>query len=289
MSVRQIKFETVRDEYLTEANLGELLAIIFPDVEIIHNKKHSLGFRPDYWIPSANLIVEYDGPRHFVETDVVLDDIRKMKMMKESGIKCVRIPYFVQMHTRNLVHYFFEVSQVIFVNDFNNFPDGFINKKIILPGQFCPLGQTKFLNIIHDLLCGDKEYAGCNVLSSLVWLQHHRYKRNLIECFPNYSETVFRETLHEACHAMSHMQGDEVLKKVANYSFLDLVDEAKAFLLDALVPDRKKRCPTEEDEIDEEAQEELDIMNEAMGWYQDEDKVDEEGVWRHNIFDRINK
>ena len=55
-------------EYLTERSLGGLLAKIFPNKEIIHNKKvpnTNCNFRPDYRIEDEKLIIEFNGYRHY--------------------------------------------------------------------------------------------------------------------------------------------------------------------------------------------------------------------------------
>lgn len=64
------------------------------------------------------------------------------------GYRIIRIPYFVQL-TSDVVAHYFGMSDV----DMQvNFPHGFIvDKGEKLPAEFCSLGIARFINELHEL------------------------------------------------------------------------------------------------------------------------------------------
>ena len=92
-------------EYLTESKLGNFLDTYYKDYVWMHDKAFISKKRPDY--------------------------------------KVIRIPYFVQLNSPDVIKEVFNIDVSI---GFNDYPHGFIDEKCILPCDFCSLGIKKFLN-----------------------------------------------------------------------------------------------------------------------------------------------
>jgi len=132
------KIEKYNGRYLEEKFLGEILLQLFPNENIIHNRK-LLNFRPDYYIPSKNIVIEFDGPLHYTDSKTIIRDFKKDKDYKEINIDVIRLPYFIQLTS--------EVISLLFNINFNiekEYLHGFINEKVILPSNFCSLGIKRF-------------------------------------------------------------------------------------------------------------------------------------------------
>ena len=146
--MKKIKFKQLsKNEYLTEASLGNFLSQLFKGEEIIHNKKiKELNFRPDYYLPCRKLIVEFDGFRHFTDNVIATQDVYKDFITLDNKFNLIRIPYFVQLSKRNIEFLFEDVIKNEFeiMNDFNKYPDGFIDFKAALPGQFTSIGFLRY-------------------------------------------------------------------------------------------------------------------------------------------------
>ena len=143
-------------EYLTEQSLGEYLKQIFPGKEFVHNKK-LFKYKPDYYCEENKLVVEFDGFRHYNESKTILKDFEKNRFYQENKFWSVRIPYFVQLSKvviENLFH-----TELDFIQ---KYPHGFIDKKALLPADFCELGIERFK---ADLLYFD--YIKLDIINSL--------------------------------------------------------------------------------------------------------------------------
>ena len=128
--------------YLSEENLGKLLENIFPGMEIIHNRKipgYIEKCRPDYRIPSLKLIFEFDGPTHYTNSKRILLDKKNDNFYHEVGYNVIRIPYFIQMNKT----FYKNILNIERESDYN-FPQGFIEKNIIYPADYCYAGLEKF-------------------------------------------------------------------------------------------------------------------------------------------------
>lgn len=137
--------------YLDEAKLGQCLAELFPNNEFIHDKAvpgAGIGNRPDYRCEELKLIVEFDGYQHYCQVDVIYKDRLKDATYTNMGYRIVRIPYFVQL-TSNVVNHYFGVDDVDMQIDF---PHGFIaDKGEKLPAEFCSLGIARFVDELQEL------------------------------------------------------------------------------------------------------------------------------------------
>lgn len=148
-------------EHTTEDITAVIIQSIFQNCEIIRNKQvpnSNIKTRPDFYIPSEQLIIEFDGYQHYNTSSVILRDRLKDVRYGEMGIKIIRIPYFVQL-TRS-------VQQILF-NDVSSthvvYPHGFINNKALLPADFCELGIKRFVQDLNDY-----EFIAEEIILSLV-------------------------------------------------------------------------------------------------------------------------
>jgi len=130
-------------KYLTEANLGLILNELFPNNDFIHDKavpnSTNKRLRPDYRSDKMKIILEFDGDSHYCKAQRIKTDIIKDKDYISLGYTVFRIPYFVQMSS--------ELLQMIFNMDIKykqKYPNGFIDKKAVLPADFCELGVELF-------------------------------------------------------------------------------------------------------------------------------------------------
>lgn len=184
-------FKETQKDYLTEKSLGDVLAVLFPNTEIIHNKKHKdLDFRPDYFIPSEKLVVEFNGFGHYTNNKIVEQDYHKRIKAESLGIRTISIPYYVQLDSR-MIHYYFGKDS----NDYNDYPYGFVDKKAVLPGQFSSLGLNRFIaeyrafRFVED---GDKIVIP--ILISLVQ-KYMSGKHTFLECFPFVTNEFLRDDM----------------------------------------------------------------------------------------------
>ena len=130
-------------EYLTEKNLGLILNELFPDNDFIHDKavpgSTNKRLRPDYRSDKMKIIIEFDGDSHYCKAQRIKTDIIKDKDYENLGYKVFRIPYFIQMSSK-LIKMIFNIDR-----GYNQkYPNGFIDKKAILPADFCELGIELF-------------------------------------------------------------------------------------------------------------------------------------------------
>ena len=136
-------------EYMTEHLLRQFAMERLVDTGSLIFDKPLMGrFRPDIFVPDKQLIVEFDGYRHYSQAHVILADAKKDELFRESGYTIVRCPYFVQLQSLVVRHLF--GSYVNDSADFNVYPHGFIDNKALLPADFNELGVTKFRNNLRD-------------------------------------------------------------------------------------------------------------------------------------------
>jgi hypothetical protein len=148
-------------EYLTEANLGIILNELFPDNDFIHDKavpnSKNKRLRPDFRSDEMKIILEFDGDSHYCKAQRIKTDVFKDDDYKSLGYKVFRIPYFIQMSS--------ELIKMIFDKDINfkqKYPNGFIDKKAILPADFCELGVDLFKKDLENF-----SYCKDDIIKSL--------------------------------------------------------------------------------------------------------------------------
>lgn len=148
-------------KYLTEINLKEILQVIKPTYEFIHDKivpnSKNKRMRPDFRCEELKLIIEFDGDSHYCKAERILKDKQKDDDYINLGYKIFRIPYFIQMSTKLL--------KIIFDEDIKFtqiYPNGFIDKKATLPADFCELGIELFIQDLEKF-----DYCKDEIIESL--------------------------------------------------------------------------------------------------------------------------
>lgn len=138
------------DGYLTEKKLVQLFEDLEKQTNLIKietnvkiEKYRGDIVINDYWL------VEFDGYRHYSQSSVFTRDNNKDNIWEIIfNRKFIRIPYFVQLNTEAFNFYFKELIETFELNiEIDcNYPQGFIDKKALLPADFCSVGERKFLN-----------------------------------------------------------------------------------------------------------------------------------------------
>jgi hypothetical protein len=77
----------------------------------------------------------FDGDEHYRNTLKIKNDREKDEMARCGGYRVVRIPYWVQLTSETLKHYFHLEAEII-----QDFPHGFISTKVF-PASFCELAS----------------------------------------------------------------------------------------------------------------------------------------------------
>jgi hypothetical protein len=138
------------DGYLAQAKLAEALASIVGEAawrgREVRVKAGSLQ-RWDmlYEIASEKVAVEFDGDEHYRHSLKIKADREKDELAKLGGYRVVRVPYWVQLTSETLRHYFGLDAEIA-----QDFPHGFITTKIF-PASFCELGLARFTRELDSL------------------------------------------------------------------------------------------------------------------------------------------
>lgn len=145
--------------YLTEKKLHDALKDLIPSRDWLGCQVglDETGLRRFKWDfgyvqNGQKVYIEFDGYLHYQNPPQISRDKRKDKLASERGIRTVRIPYFVQLTTITLRHFFDIDAQVN-----QEFQHGFITSTDY-PSSFCELGQTRFLaelRSLPDMVCSD--------------------------------------------------------------------------------------------------------------------------------------
>jgi len=137
--------------YLNEKNLKDVLEFVF-ETEIRPQTKFKFfrTFRVDYSfvLPHNNqtVFVEFNGPRHYTNTNNICRDYQIRDFCKFENIRLVEIPYFVQLNNYSIPQYFgWDVEQYLEDKEvITPIESGFHEKKIVLPWDFCISGLMRF-------------------------------------------------------------------------------------------------------------------------------------------------
>jgi len=98
-----------------------------------------------YEIGDIVTVVEFDGDEHYRHTLKIKTDREKDAVALEHGFRVIRIPYWIQLTSETLVHYFGLTADIA-----QDFPHGFITTKIF-PASFCELGLIRFKSELDSL------------------------------------------------------------------------------------------------------------------------------------------
>jgi len=129
-------------KYLTEESLSIVLKELFPSEIFVHDTIVPLSNskrRPDYRCDKLKIIIEFDGDQHYRSVKKIKSELAKDQIFQQIGYNVVRIPYFVQISQLTIEKLFSR-----HINFKQTFPHGFIDKKFIMPCDFCELGIKKF-------------------------------------------------------------------------------------------------------------------------------------------------
>lgn len=176
-------------EHLTEKLMKLFLEDHFKDIQIIHNKTlkiNDLSFRPDFYLPEINLIVEFNGYYHYQDTSTIIKDYQKRQVLSTNNIHMIEIPYFIQFNTKEIIQKYFG-NYLENPRPFNVYPNGFHNSKALLPSNFCHDGVLRFMSDL-DFLGND---IRCEIMDSLESI----YQKRLNKMKSYQSEFDIRKTV----------------------------------------------------------------------------------------------
>lgn len=142
----------MRTNYLLEDDLYIFCQERF-DGEMIRDKKvfKEYNFRPDIFLKNHNLILEFNGPRHYTDNKQIILDYKKRIACNKMGIDLIEVPYFIQFDS-TIVSYLF-CNYNIDKSAYNNYEHGFISKKAILPDDYCFNGLLRLVKDIKTFDC----------------------------------------------------------------------------------------------------------------------------------------
>jgi len=129
------------DGYLTESKLSATLQRIVPHGWLgdqVHVEGSRYRWDMSYQIDGMVTVVEYDGDEHYRHSLKIKADKAKDEIARKHGCTVVRFPYWIQLDSLNLKHYFGLEAEIE-----QSFPHGFITTKLF-PASFCELGVERF-------------------------------------------------------------------------------------------------------------------------------------------------
>jgi len=133
--------------FLTEPRLKAIAQVVFSSHEIRYTRKLAdQPFKPDIYVPAKLLIIEFDGPRHFSSSQVILRDCTLDAWAAQHGISVVHVPYFIQIDARTfpLIFQEFLSSELEEMLLEYKYPHGFIDPRAVLPADYCYLGVQRY-------------------------------------------------------------------------------------------------------------------------------------------------
>lgn len=135
--------------YLVQAKLEQALQqIVGPTNWRGHEVRLPTGRRRwdmSYELGGIVTVVEFDGDEHYRHTLKIKIDEEKDAVALEHGFRVIRMPYWIQLTSETLAHYFGLTANIV-----QDFPHGFISTKIF-PASFCELGLIRFKRELDSL------------------------------------------------------------------------------------------------------------------------------------------
>jgi hypothetical protein len=117
-----------------------ILADIYGDHDVTPQFKVE-KFKADFLIESRNLLVEFDGFRHYSSTKVVLRDKAFFCAATEQLYDVVRIPYFIQTNVVMPLYFGLDLAS----QQTATYPHGFVHENCLHPKDFCVAGLKRFI------------------------------------------------------------------------------------------------------------------------------------------------
>lgn len=138
------------DNYLTQKKLQAALSAIVGDdawqgTEQQVTKGRRFRWDMTYHGPNGLVAVEYDGDAHYRDAIKIRADREKDHLALTMGIQVVRVPYWIQLTTATLKHYF-DIDATVT----QDFPHGFITTKLF-PASYCEMGVARFRSELDGL------------------------------------------------------------------------------------------------------------------------------------------
>jgi hypothetical protein len=133
--------------YLTERKLADILSVLAPSGFATQFRVDGHNYRWDikYEREREWVVVEYNGDEHYRNSLVIRADRSKARLASEHGFRTVSFPYWLQLDSFTLRHFFGFEEQIV-----QDFPHGFITTKLF-PASFCELGIQRFREEIFCL------------------------------------------------------------------------------------------------------------------------------------------
>lgn len=140
--------------YLSEKNLLEVLELIFKtpiqkQVRIpLTNKTAIVDYVFNLPHNDQEVFVEFNGHLHYTQTNTIERDYMLREHCVKNNIRLIEIPYFIQLNLYTIPQYFGKDIEAYLENVTitTSQESGFLEKKIVLPYDYCVLGLERFLN-----------------------------------------------------------------------------------------------------------------------------------------------
>jgi hypothetical protein len=136
--------------YLVQAKLEDALAAIVGAVAWRGKEIQVVSGRRQRWdmvyeAATGKVAVEFDGDEHYRHTLKIKIDREKDDLARVGGYRVVRIPYWIQLTSETLKHYFGLEAEIV-----QDFPHGFITTKVF-PASYCEMGIARFRREMDEL------------------------------------------------------------------------------------------------------------------------------------------
>lgn len=151
--------------YLTQDKLYKTLKAIFPSAKPEVPVKQRKLLRWDVMLEHEGntFVVEYDGDSHYRDHNVQKRDEFKKGCANSDNFKLVRIPYFIQLTNESFEYYFGFSLESLGYTIKQDFPHGFIDKKVVYPINFNTAGTNRMLGELEDF-----NYKGSSIAKEVI-------------------------------------------------------------------------------------------------------------------------
>jgi hypothetical protein len=136
----------VLTNYLVEETLGDILQYFCKETESTYIKAQvkfpelgALSFDYMLEIDNNKILVEFDGYYHYSDSMTIFRDLKKSQFAVDNNYTLIRIPYWIQLNKSTFKTLFYRELDID-----STYPQGFIDKKAMLPASFCKLGFERF-------------------------------------------------------------------------------------------------------------------------------------------------
>jgi hypothetical protein len=147
--------EIIIEGHLTQPKLAAALKQVLGDSWLGEEVTVAAGSRRRwdmaYRSTDGTVVVEYEGDPHYWNSIRIKIDREKDRAAADSGYRVVRFPYWIQLTSETLGHYFGLSAEIK-----QDFPHGFITTKLF-PASFCELGVERFERELQALPSGVRQ------------------------------------------------------------------------------------------------------------------------------------